>query len=65
MTRLEAIRKILTHGMQPNRSYSQAEVIDMIDRAKELGFDLGPTSPLDGLTVVELNILTQKMEKES
>ena len=54
MTRTEAIRKILDH-----RLYSREDIALMLDRAEKIGLDLGPMSPLEELTVEELNILTQ------
>jgi hypothetical protein len=45
--------------------YSQREVIAMIERAKKLGFDLGPQSPLNGLTIAEVDLLTREIKDGS
>ena len=60
MTRSEAIRKILDH-----RLYSREDIALMLDRAEKIGLDSGPTSPLEELTVEELDILTRQTERES
>jgi hypothetical protein len=38
-------------------NYAMPEIIALLDKAKDLGYDLGPNSPLERLTLKQFDLL--------